>query len=141
MSGPPLARPPGAGWPALARPALAIAPPAPGARGAEAVPALLNSLQADDLWLRILSAEALAGIGDSARVAVPFMLERLSITSSVNDPRKMEQRYLSFSLFSKRGGLIGRSLDGVDRNLLIKSVQDGLLNEDGRARGAFGSVY
>ena len=69
------------------------------------------------------------------------MLERLSQTSSVNDPRKMEQRYLSFSLFSKRGGLIGRSLDGVDRNLLIKSVQDGLLNEDGRARGAFGSVY
>ena len=66
-----------------------------GARGAEAVPALLNSLQADDLWLRILSAEALAGIGDSARVAVPLMLERLSQTSSVNDPRKMEQRYLS----------------------------------------------
>ena len=112
-----------------------------GARGAKAVPALLNSLQADDLWLRILSAEALAGIGESARVAVPLMLERLSQTSSVNDPRKMEQRYLSFSLFSKRGGLIGRSLDGVDRNLLIKSVQDGLLNEDGRARGALGSVY
>ena len=76
------------------------------------VPALLNSLQADDLWLRILSAEALAGIGDSARVAVPFMLERLSQTSSVNDPRKMEQRYLSFSLFSKRGGLIS-SLDNT----------------------------
>lgn len=112
-----------------------------GARGAKAVPALLNSLQVDDLWLRILSAEALAGIGESARVAVPLMLERLSQTSSVNDPRKMEQRYLSFSLFSKRGGLIGRSLDGVDRNLLIKSVQDGLLNEDGRARGALGSVY
>ncbi len=30
-------------------------------RGADAVPALLKTLRADDLWLRILAAEALAG--------------------------------------------------------------------------------
>jgi len=112
-----------------------------GARGAAAVPSLLNTLQSDELWLRILSSEALAGIGDPAKLAVPLMLERLAKTNSSDDPRKMEQRYLSFALFSKRNGLIGRSLDGVDRDLLLKSVQAGLLNEDGRARGAFGSVY
>jgi len=53
----------------------------------------------------------------------------------------MEQRYLSFALFDRRGGLIGRSLEGVDRELLMKAVRAGLLNEDGRARGSFGSVY
>tara|TARA_B100000963_G_scaffold162983_1_gene141650 strand:+ start:1465 stop:2274 length:810 start_codon:yes stop_codon:yes gene_type:complete len=112
-----------------------------GARGAAAVPALLNTLQSDELWLRILSSEALAGTGDPAKLAVPLMLERLAKTNSSDDPRKMEQRYLYFALFSKRNGLIGRSLDGVNRDLLLKSVQAGLLNEDGRARGAFGSVY
>jgi hypothetical protein len=53
----------------------------------------------------------------------------------------MEQRYLSFALFNKRGGLIARSLDGVDRTLLIHAVRAGLQNEDGRARSAYGSVY
>ena len=112
-----------------------------GARGADAVPTLVRTLEANDLWLRILAAESLAGIGASAKSAVPVMLERLAKSNSSSDPRKMEQRYLSFALFSKRGGLIGRSLEGVDRNLLMKSVRAGLLNEDGRARGAFGSVY
>ena len=91
--------------------------------------------------MRILSSEALAGIEDPSKLAVPLMLERLAKTNSSDYPRKMEQRYLSFALFSKRNGLIGRSLVGFDRDLLIKSVQAGLLNEDGRARGAFGSVY
>ena len=31
----------------------------------------------------------------------------------------MEQRFLCFSLFNRRGGLIGKSLDGVDRQLLL----------------------
>jgi hypothetical protein len=53
----------------------------------------------------------------------------------------MEQRYLCFSLFNRRGGLIGRSLEGVDRELLIKAVRVGLQNEDGRARGSLGTVY
>jgi hypothetical protein len=53
----------------------------------------------------------------------------------------MEQRYLSFALFNRRGGLLGNSLEGVDRDLLMKAVRAGLHNEDGRARGAFTSVY
>ena len=53
----------------------------------------------------------------------------------------MEQRYLCFSLFNRRGGLIGQSLEGVDRELLVKAVRVGLQNEDGRARGSLGSVY
>jgi len=53
----------------------------------------------------------------------------------------MEQRYLTFVLFSRRRGLLGRSLDGIDRDLLFKAVRAGLQNEDGRARGNIGSVY
>ena len=109
--------------------------------GGAAVPALLKTFRSDDLWLRILAAEALAGIGEPAKAAVPAMLERLTKSDPRNDPRNMEQRYLCFALFARRGGLISKSLEGVDRELLMKAVRAGLQNEDGRARGALGSVY
>ncbi len=108
---------------------------------ASAVPALTKTLEADDLWLRILAADALAGIGEPAKAAVPKLLERLAKVEAENDPRRMEQRYLCFALFNGRGGLISRSLEGVDRELLLDAVRVGLKNEDGRARGSIGSVY
>ena len=110
-------------------------------KAAGAVPALRKSLHHEDMWLRIKAAEALAGIGDGAMAAVPELLMMLAKGPSKSDPRGMEQRYLSFALFNRRGGLIGRSLEGVDRELLIRAVRAGLRNEDGRARGTLGSVY
>jgi len=110
-------------------------------RGGSAVPALLKTFRSDDLWLRILAAEALAGIGQPAKAAVPDMLERLTKSDPKNDPRNMEQRYLCFALFARRGGLISKSLEGIDRERLMKAVRAGLQNEDGRARGTLGSVY
>jgi len=110
-------------------------------RGGSAVPALLKTFRSDDLWLRILAAEALAGIGQPAKAAVPEMLERLTKSDPKNDPRNMEQRYLCFALFARRGGLISKSLEGIDRERLMKAVRAGLQNEDGRARGTLGSVY
>ena len=53
----------------------------------------------------------------------------------------MEQRYLCFALFNRRGGMLSRSLEGVDRDLLYTAVRAGLTNEDGRARGSIGSIY
>ncbi|MBX2851456.1 MAG: HEAT repeat domain-containing protein [Phycisphaeraceae bacterium] len=108
---------------------------------AAAVPVLLETFEADDMWLRILSADALAGIGDQAQSAIPAVLKRLAMPATEADPRNMEQRYLSFALFDRRGGLLGRSIEGVDRGLLLEAVRAGLVNEDGRARGALGSVY
>ena len=105
------------------------------------VSVLLSALQADDLWLRILAAEALAGIGDSAKIAIPDMLKRFAMRDPEKDPRGMEHRYLAFALFNRRGGLVGRSLKGVDRELLMQAVRVGLQNQDGRARGSFASVY
>ncbi len=109
-------------------------------RGAPAIEALRRSLAEQDLWLRIKAAEALAAIGAPAMQTVPQLLELLAQVDPQNDPRGMQQRYLSFALFDG-GGMLSRSLDGVDREALYKAVRAGLRNQDGRARGSIGSVY
>ncbi len=109
-------------------------------RGAPAMEALAKSLSEKDLWLRIKAAEALASIGPPAMQTVPQLLELLAQVDTENDPRGMQQRYLSFALFDD-GGMLGKSLDGVDRKALYKAVRAGLKNQDGRARGSIGSVY
>ncbi|MGM0491164.1 MAG: DUF6288 domain-containing protein [Planctomycetota bacterium] len=110
-------------------------------RAAPAVSALRKTLRADDPWLRIKAAEALASIGDPAMSTLPDLLSMLAEHDRQADPRGMQQRYLCFALFNRRGGMLGRSLDGVDRQLLYAAVRAGLRNEDGRARGSIGSVY
>ncbi len=114
-------------------------------RGAPAVDALRKTLVERDLWLRIKAADALAGIGAPAMQAVPQLLELLAQVDTQNDPRGMQQRYLAFALFDTNGehgdGMLSRSLAGVDREALYKAVRAGLKNQDGRARGAIGSVY
>ena len=110
-------------------------------RAEAAVPLLRKALRSSDLWLRIKAAEALAAIGKPAQVAVPELLSRLSRKASSKDPRNMEQRYLTFALFSHNKGLIGKDLEGIDRKALLKAVRASLLNQDGRARGAVSSVY
>lgn len=110
-------------------------------RAAPAVAVLTKTLKSDDLWLRIKAAEALASSRDAGRVAIPELLSMLATPPSSADPRGMQQRYLTFALFDRRDGLLSRSLDGVDRDALYAAVRAGLQNEDGRARGNFGTVY
>ena len=109
-------------------------------RSSPAVETLRKLLTQEDLWLRIKAAEALAKIGTPAMQAVPQLLEQLAQIDKENDPRGMQQRYLSFALFDD-GGMLSQSLDGVDREALYKGVKAGLKNQDGRARGSIGSVY
>lgn len=110
-------------------------------RGAPAIEPLRKSLAANDLWLRIKAAEALASIGAPAMHAVPELLALLAHVDKENDPRGMQQRYLSYALFDDHGGMLGHSLEGVDREALYQAVRAGLKNQDGRARGSIGSVY
>jgi hypothetical protein len=110
-------------------------------RAAPAVDPLRNTLKSKDLWLRIKAAEALARIGKPAMKAVPELLELLAKVDQESDPRGMQQRFFTAALFASRDGMLGRSLDGVDRELLYKAVLAGLKNEDGRTRGNLGSVY
>lgn len=109
-------------------------------RGAAAVEPLRKLLTEKDMWLRIKAAEALASIGAPAVQAVPELLNLLAETDPANDPRGMQQRYLTFALFDG-SGMLNRSLDGVNREALYKAVRAGLKNQDGRARRAMGSVY
>ncbi len=86
-------------------------------RAAPAIPALRSTLRAEDLWLRIKSAEALASIGEPAMETVPSLLEMLASGPSESDPRGMQQRYLCFSLFNSRDGIMfadGIRLSGLE---------------------------
>ncbi len=104
----------------------------------EAVAALRKNLKHDDLWLRIEAAEALAKIGKPAMSALPDLLTMLAKGPTKDDPRGMEQRYLSFAVFGK---MLRSSIDGVDRDLLRDAIVAGLGNEDGRARSDIGNIY
>lgn len=105
---------------------------------APAVPVLRKTLKDNDLWLRIEAAEALAEMGAPAMPALPELLEMIAKGPSTEDPRAMEQRYLSFAVF---GQMLRNSVDGVDQELLRKAVVAGLQNQDGRARGTVGGIY
>ncbi len=111
-----------------------------GQQAEPAVESLQKCLNDKDLWLRVRAADALAKIGPAAKPAVPKLLELLAEVDKGNDPRGMQQRYLTFALFDGDGMLRG-SLEGVDREALYKAVRAGLKNEDGRARGSLSSVY
>jgi hypothetical protein len=111
-----------------------------GRRGEPAVEALQRCLDDQDLWLRVCAADALAKLGPIAKPIVPKLLELLAEGDPVNDPRNMQQRYLTFALF-EGDGMLGGSLEGVDREALYKAVRAGLQNQDGRARGSLSSVY
>ncbi len=114
-------------------------------RAAPAVEVLEKTLDAPDLWLRIKAADALAVIGEPAKKTVPKLLRLLTQVDLKNDPRGMQQRYLTFALFDQGeehgAGMLSTSLVGVDRDLLYQAVRAGLMNQDGRARSAIGTVY
>jgi hypothetical protein len=70
--------------------------------------------------------------------ALPKLLTMLAKGSTKEDPRAMEQRYLSFVVFGK---MLRNSLENIDRDLLRKAIVAGLQNQDGRSRGSVGQIY
>ena len=104
----------------------------------DAIISLRKNLKHEDLWLRVKAAEALASIGQPAMQALPELLTMLAKGPTPEDPRAMEQRYLSFAVFDK---LLKKSLDGVDQKLLQKAIIAGLQNQDGRSRSSIGGAY
>jgi len=114
-------------------------------RAAEAVPQLVRFLEDDDVWLRIQACYALAAIGEPAREAAVPMLE-LALRDDPEDPRGFTQRYLAFCLFYPGGalrmrGLLSKSVEGLDRDLLRRAIVRLMQNDDGRARGAVAQVF
>lgn len=109
-------------------------------RAAPAVPQLRLALQHEDLWLRIRAATALAMIGDPAMPALPDMLEIIARGPTAEDPRGMEQRFISMAIFNKMLGR-GKTLDGVNGDQLRTAIVRGLQNQDGRARSDISTIY
>ncbi|MFZ9938428.1 MAG: HEAT repeat domain-containing protein, partial [Luteolibacter sp.] len=110
-------------------------------KAAAAVPALRKALGSDALWLRVQAAEALAAIGKPAAEAVPELLELLAQGPTKEDPRAMQQRFVSKALLGSRSQVLGSSLEGVDREQLDRAVRSGLRNEDGWCRGNISKLY
>jgi hypothetical protein len=109
-------------------------------RAAPAVPQLRRTLQHEDLWLRIRAAHVLAVIGKPALPALPDMLELIVRGPTSEDPRGMEQRFVSSAIFSSMLSS-SQSLEGVDRDQLRKAIARGLHNQDGRARSEISTIY
>ncbi|MDB4417356.1 DUF6288 domain-containing protein [bacterium] len=116
-----------------------------GGKAAAALPELRRCLQSDDVWLRIQAAYALSAVGNGAREAIPDMLE-LALLEDEEDPREITQRYMAFCLFYPGGalgmrGLLSKDLGDLDRSDLLPVIERLLINDDGRARGAMGTIF
>jgi len=110
--------------------------------GADAAgPVLRGLLEDGDPWVQSLACKSLASLGPEERQASVGALLRMSTQVNPSDPRHMAQRAASAALFSRRGGVVSQSLDGVDRGLLYPAIQSILQNEDAHARGPVGDVY
>jgi len=112
-----------------------------GPRADAAGPVLRTLLEDDDPWVQSLACRSLAALGPDERKASVGALLRMSTRPNPRDPRRMAQRAASEALFSRRGGILSQSLDGVDRELLYPAIQSILQNEDAHARGPVGDVY
>jgi hypothetical protein len=111
-----------------------------GGTAAPAVERLRAALRHDDLWLRVRAASALAAIGQPAHPALPDMLELIARGPSPDDPRGMEQRFVSSAIF---GNMLSGSKppEGVDRDQLRTAIARGLRNQDGHARSQISEIY
>lgn len=111
-----------------------------GSKAASAVPQLRHALHHDDLWLRVRAAAALSVMGKAAMPALPELLAIIARGPSPEDPRGMEQRFISSAVFT-RMLTSTKSLEGVDRDQLRSAIASGLQNQDGWARTDVSSVY
>lgn len=112
-----------------------------GPRADAAAPQLRALLKDPDPWMRALAITSLSALGPDKRgEALPDLLVMMA-TPSPGDPRGMAQRAAAEALFSRRGGIMSGSLDGVDRELLYPAIKSVLQNQDGRARGELAPIY
>jgi len=112
-----------------------------GPKADAAAPQLRALLKDSDPWMRALAATSLSALGPEKRSeSLPDLLVMLA-RPAPDDPRGMAQRAAAEALFSRRGGIMTGSLDGVDRELLYPAIKAVLHNQDGRARGEIAPIY
>lgn len=109
-----------------------------GDKAAPAVPDLRKALHSDDMWLRVLAAQALGDIGEPAMPAFADLVALITKGPSAEDPRGMEQRFVSIAVFHH---LLTKLPKDLDRDLLRKAVVAALQNQDGQARASTAKIY
>jgi hypothetical protein len=112
-----------------------------GPKADAAAPQLRALLKDPDPWMRALAVTSLSALGPEKRSeALPDLLVMMA-KPTPGDPRGMAQRAAAEALFSRRGGIMSGSLDGVDRDLLYPAIKSVLQNQDGRARGELAPIF
>jgi hypothetical protein len=111
-----------------------------GGHSSPAVDALTKQLKVKDIWLRIKATEALCMIGQPAAKALPDLLQLLPEVDAKDDPRGMQQRFMSSAIFD-RGGQMFKLLSQAEPKSLAKAIQAGLKNQDGRSRSSIATIY
>jgi hypothetical protein len=115
-------------------------------RAVPALPLLIRLLGHDDPWVCVQAAETLKALGESARPAVPAMLKSIAVTDE-SDPLRFGQGSLCYALFypggnvAGRPGLLAKSIEGIDRELLYPAIRAVAIHPDGHARGCLRSTY
>lgn len=101
-----------------------------GPKASDAVPQLIKMLDSDDSLLLSFVISALGNIGDK-RAIKPLL--KLGAKDLPNDPIDINKRFIVKALFNKKG-LLGESIDGVDRKLLFPAVRSFLKCQGGMER-------
>jgi HEAT repeat protein len=113
-------------------------------RQAEALPVLVRLLTHEDRWLRVKAANALKRMGDTAKPAVPGMLKAVVSTAEPlqpivwDDPIQLTHGELAAALF---GGLLRKTIEGQDPELLYPAIRAISRNADGMARATLTRTF
>lgn len=108
-----------------------------------ALPVLVKHINADDHWLRFKAIRAIGAMGADARAVLPKLLQamvdqaRHGTTIDWKDPVMISQSELGAIVFD---GILRRSMEGVDDDLLLAAIRGMLTNTDGRGRGRLGHL-
>ena len=114
-------------------------------RAVPALDTLVGLLRDDDRWLRVQAAEALRNIGADAKPVLPQMLKAAAVKDET-DQMQFTVGALAYALFYPGGaygprGILAKSIDGLDKNLLYPAIRSIAANPDSAARGCLRSTY
>jgi HEAT repeat protein len=108
-----------------------------------ALPVLVKQLNHEDHWLRFKAIRAIGAMGDAARSVLPELLQavidqaRHDTAIDWNDPVMISQSELGAIVFD---GMLRKSMEGVDNELLLSAIRAMMTNTDGRGRGRLGHL-
>ena len=108
----------------------------------KAIPAidpLIALLSHNDIWVRFRAGATLCAIGKPAREKAVNKLLKMALITSKDDPREMNQRYISYVLWGggangEPHGLIARDMNKVNQKLLVEAIKKLITNTDGQTR-------